>query len=220
MRPENLIRIADAAVTTLALATAGSLFAACIALFLAPFTCESLLWRGPLIEHGRSRWLGLVMGGVHHAARLFANLLRTVPYLVWALLFVLLVGLGPLPAALALGLHTGGVLARLFAGAIDALDPTPALALRAAGASRVGILLFAIIPQARAQLISLWCYRWEVNLREATVLGMVAAGGLGHELVMAFGQCKYQTVSATLIAIILLVLAGETVSGWLRRRLV
>lgn len=218
-RTEVLGRIADAALTTLALATAGSLLALLIALALLPFTCATVLVRqdpGDARRKGLRRWAALA---VHHGARLLANLLRTVPYLVWALVLLLLLGLGPLAAAVALGLHTGGVLARLFAGAVDALDQEPLRALRAAGASRMGIFLFGILPQVRGQLIALWCYRWEVNLREATVLGLVAAGGLGHELAMAFGQFKYQTVSATIIAIIILVLAGEAASSWLRRRL-
>lgn len=219
LRPEVLLRIGDAALTTVALATTGSVIAAVIALGLLPFACESLLVRGALVDVTRPRRYHLASWTMHYTARLLANSLRTVPYLVWALLLILLVGLGPKAAALALGLHTGGVLARLFAGAVDALDPTPLIALRNAGASRVGILLFGMLPQVWAQVLSLWFYRWEVNLREATVLGMVAAGGLGHELSLAFGQFAYQTVSATLLAIVLLVLAGETLSGWVRRRL-
>ena len=204
MRIDVWLRLGEATLSTLALATAGSIIAALISLALLPFASVSLM---------PSRIL-------RHVACLLANALRTIPYLVWALVLIMMLGLGPKPAAIALGLHTGGVLTRLFTGAVDSLNQAPLNALRHAGASRLGLLLFGVLPQVRAQLLSIWLYRWEINLREATVLGMVAAGGLGHELAMAFGQFKYQTVSAALCALVLLVLAGESLSAWLRRRTV
>jgi phosphonate transport system permease protein len=218
LKPEVLIRVGDAALTTLALATCGSLIAVIIAILLAPFACESLSVRQPLVVRKKgllSSWSWMML---HHSARLIANILRTTPYLVWALILMLVCGLGPAPAAIALGLHTGGVLTRLFAGVFDANEQTPVRALQQTGAGRLGTLLFAVLPQSRAQLVSLSLYRWEINLREATVLGLLAAGGLGHELAMAFGQFKYQTMVTVLIAIIILVCLGEFLSSKLRRR--
>ena len=218
LKPEVLKLVGEATLTTFALATCGSLIAVVIALILTPFACESLSVRKSPVDRAtrpaaRVGWMLL-----HHGARLIANILRTTPYLVWALILMLVCGLGPAPAAISLGLHTGGVLTRLFAGVFDADNQTPALALHQTGAGRWGILLFAVLPQVRAQLVALSLYRWEINLREATVLGLLAAGGLGHELAMAFGQFKYQTMVTVLVAIIALVCLGEFLSGWLRRR--
>jgi phosphonate transport system permease protein len=218
---EKLLARANAALwQTLAISVAGSALAAGAALLLAPLCCTALSIRGPLVDARRPRWIVLAAQLVHQGARLLANGLRTVPYLVLALLLVLMVGLGPFPGALAIALHTAGVLARLYAQAIDELDPAPLAALRDAGATPLQVYLFGVLPAARAQFVSLALYRWEVNVREAAILGFVGAGGLGFELARAIGEFNRPYLGTLLIAVMTLVLACEGVSWWLRRRLV
>lgn len=108
--------------------------------------------------------------GAYAVARASLNLLRTIPEILWALIFVFIVGLGPFPGVLALGFHTGGVLGKLFGEVLDDVDPRPLEALQATGASRVRILLYGILPQAAPQFVSYALYRWEVNIRAAAVL--------------------------------------------------
>jgi phosphonate transport system permease protein len=211
-------RAGKAALTTLALATAGSALAAVVALLLLPLAAASLTVH-PAVAAGAGwrRWVATRF--LHHGARVLANVLRTTPYLIWGLLLLLLLGPGPLPAALALALHTAGVLSWLWASAVDTIDPAPQRALAAAGAGRLARFFYAVLPQARATLAGLWLYRWEINLREATVLGMVASGGLGQELTESYAYFDHGRLAATLLMLLVLVLAGEALSATLRARL-
>ena len=152
-------------------------------------------------------------------ARGAMNLGRWLPELVWALLFVLAVGLGPFAGALALGVHTGGVLGRLYA---EVLEETPAGAVRAlrpAGAGRLGAALFAVLPQAAPQLLAYTLYRWEVNVRASAVLGVVGAGGLGRELYVALSLFQGRRAAALILCILALGTAVDLLSRWLRGRL-
>lgn len=215
---KNLARAGGALITTLALATAGSFLAGILALLLLPAVAATMTVR-PVAGTGRSLLGRGCWRFLHHGCRLLANLLRSMPYLVWALLLVLLFGFGPWPAALALALHTAGVLAWLWAGAVDGLEVGPQRALRDAGSGRMGRVLFALLPQARAQLAGYWLYRWEINLREATVLGLAGCGGLGQELAESYAYFDHGRLATTLLALVLLVLAGERLSAAVRRRL-
>ena len=111
--------------------------------------------------------------------RQFLNVIRSINELILALVFVSAVGLGPFPGVLALALHGMGMLAKFFAEAIEEIDDGPLQALRSAGASQLQIIAFGVVPQVITAWIAVVLYRFEVNLRSATVLGMVGAGGLG-----------------------------------------
>src|SRR5262249_10814057 len=116
---------------------------------------------------------------VYYGARLVLNLLRSIPELVWVLMCILAVGLGPFSGTLAIGLHSGGVLGKLYAETLEEVPARPVEALRASGARPLQILLWGIWPQARPTLISYTVLRWEMNLRVSTILGLVGGGGLG-----------------------------------------
>lgn len=152
-------------------------------------------------------------------ARAAMNLSRTLPELLWALVLVLAVGLGPFAGALALGVHTAGVLGRLYFEALEEVPAAPAAALHAAGASRLGVALHAVLPQVFPQLVAYTLYRWEVNIRASAVLGVVGAGGVGRDLKLALSWFDYGRVSTLVLAILAAVTAVDAASGGIRRRI-
>jgi phosphonate transport system permease protein len=139
--------------------------------------------------------------------------------LVWASLLLISAGLGPMPGTLALALHTTGVLGRLMAVALENAPPANALALRWAGASRWQVFLYATLPQAAPQLLSYSLYRWENNIRAATVLGVVGAGGLGQMLTVHLGLFQMRETGTVVLAMLLLVMVVDGCSYAARRQL-
>src|SRR6185503_2519467 len=128
--------------------------------------------RRPLLERA-------ARGACYRAARLVLGVLRSVPDLVWVMVCVIAVGFGPFAGTIALGLHTGGVLGKLYAETLEEVPEPPLEALRATGAGPLGCLLWGMLPQARSMLVSYTALRWETNLRASTVVGLVGGGGLG-----------------------------------------
>ena len=147
------------------------------------------------------------------------NALRSVPELVWATITALAVGLGPFAGALALALHTAGVLGRLYAEALDNAPPAPGQALRLAGARGSQAFLYATLPGAAPQLIAYTLYRWEMNIRMAAILGFVGAGGLGQLLYFELSLFQHAQASTVIIAMLLLSIAVDQASAWLRRKM-
>jgi phosphonate transport system permease protein len=216
----TLANAATGTLETLSMSIVGTLLGAVVGLVLMPFCCETLFARGPLVdEEERSAGRRAAAALVHHGVRLVANVLRTVPYFVWAMLFWFMVGQGTFPGALAIAVHTGGVIARNYAQALDQLDPRPLSALRSGGARRTHVFLFGMLPAARTALASFTLYRWEVNIRESTVLGLVGGGGLGFHLFYAIGIFDWRAAGTHLAAIMILVLAVDALSAFVRRRL-
>jgi phosphonate transport system permease protein len=200
-----LRRVLGAAGETLAMSALGTALAAAAALLLclpaarrpAPAAAP---WRLPV--------------------RLVLNALRAVPELVWAAMLLVIAGLGPMAGTLALALHTSGVLGRLFAEAVENAAPGPAFALRCQGVREGQVLLYATLPQIAPQLLSYVLYRWENNIRAATVLGVVGAGGLGQMLVFHLGLFQMGRTATVVLAMIVLVLGVDLLSYALRRALV
>lgn len=151
--------------------------------------------------------------------RQFLNIVRSINELILALVFVSAVGLGPFPGVLALALHGMGMLGKFFAESIEEIDDGPLQALRSAGASQLQIIAFGVVPQAITAWIAVVLYRFEVNLRSATVLGMVGAGGLGFELVSSLKLFRYQETATCIIVITVMVVAADMLSNWLRGRI-
>ena len=146
------------------------------------------------------------------ATRLLLNALRSTPELVWAALLLIAVGLGPFAGTLALGLHTSGVLGRLFAESIENAAPGPAFALRARGVGEGRVFFYATLPQILPQLMSYTLYRWENNIRAAAVLGVVGAGGLGQMLAFHMGLFQMGETSTVLLAMLVLVALVDALS--------
>ncbi len=153
---------------------------------------------------------------LRNAAMAVLNLLRSISELIWAVFFVAAVGLGPFPGALALGVNFGGILGRLYAEALENIDPGPVEALAATGASRLQIIAYAMLPQALPQFVTYNLYWFEVGVRSATVLGMVGAGGIGFELISSMKLFAYEDTAACVIVILILVLAADLMSSKLR----
>jgi phosphonate transport system substrate-binding protein len=194
----------------------GTALAAALGLALALAAASPL--RGA--RDGAGPWARVARAAVAGTARAVMNLLRTMPELLWALLLVLAVGLGPFAGALALGLHTAGVLGRLYVEALEEVAPEPARALTGLGAGRGAASLFAVWPQLAPQLVAYTLYRWEVNVRASAVLGVVGAGGLGTLLQLSLGLFQVHRTLTLVAAVVVLVAAVDLVSGALRARLV
>lgn len=153
------------------------------------------------------------------ATRLLLNALRSTPELVWAALLLIAVGLGPFAGTLALGLHTSGVLGRLFAESIENASPEPAFALRVRGVGEGRVFIYATLPQILPQLVSYTLYRWENNIRAAAVLGVVGAGGLGQMLAFHMGLFQMAETSTVLLAMLILVAMVDALSYLTRNAL-
>ncbi len=215
-----LVDAAVGGVETFAISFVGIVMAAAIALLLVFFASRNLVYSGLLYEmEETARWKRWARMLPYLCAKGILNFLRTVPEMVWALIFVFLVGLGPFPGVLALGIHTGGVLGKLFAEVLEEVDPQPIESLQSTGASRIQILFYAILPQVFPQFVSYILYRWEVNIRMAAVLGFVGAGGLGQRIHIAISLFLDNQLLTLLIALYVLVTAVDYLSAYLRRRL-
>ena len=144
---------------------------------------------------------------------------RTVPGIVFALIFVIAFGLGPMAGVLAIAIHSTGALGKLFSEIVENADMKPVEGVRSTGASWLSCMRFAVLPQVAAGYASYGLLRFEINVREASVMGFVGAGGIGQELVVAIRKFYYADVSAILVTIIATVFIIDIGTGWLRGRL-
>ncbi|MDP3400583.1 MAG: phosphonate ABC transporter, permease protein PhnE [Brevundimonas sp.] len=151
--------------------------------------------------------------------RRFMDLLRSIPDLVSATLFIVAVGLGPLAGVLAIGLNTAGVLAKLFSEAVESIDAGPIDGVKATGAGRLHEIAWGVIPQVAPLWTSFALYRFESNSRAATVLGLIGAGGIGQVLFESLQAFDYNTVSTIAIIIIVAVTLIDMLSQAMRKRL-
>ncbi|MEK7946789.1 phosphonate ABC transporter, permease protein PhnE [Pigmentiphaga sp. YJ18] len=196
-------RLAAPALETVQIAIWGTLLAILPAIPLSFLAARNLQGR---------RW-------VYLATRQVLNVVRSINELILALVFVSAVGLGPFPGVLALAVHGAGMLAKFFAEAIEEIDQGPIEALRATGARPLQVIVFGVLPQVVTAWIAVVLYRFEVNLRSATVLGMVGAGGLGFELVSSLKLFRYTETATCIIVIAAMVVAADAVSSQLRHRI-
>lgn len=157
---------------------------------------------------------------VELATRGLISLFRTVPDLIWALFFVVTVGLGPFAGTLALIVDTIGFCGRFFAEAIEEADRGPQEALAALGAGRGAIVVSAVMPAAAPAMIGTSLFSLEKATRSSVVLGLVGAGGIGMELEVAISFFNYPEAASIILAIFVLVLAVEQASQALRRRII
>jgi phosphonate transport system permease protein len=155
---------------------------------------------------------------VRAVARTLIATFRTVPDLVWALLFVIAVGLGSPAGVLAIAIDVMGFAGRFFAEAMEETDKGPREALSSIGATRMGMIFAAVIPAAAPSMIATSLYCLEKATRASVVLGLVGAGGIGVELKVAFDLFAYQTASTIILTILILVITVEQIGGLLRRR--
>ena len=153
------------------------------------------------------------------AVRALLVLLRSVPELIWALVFVRVVGLGPTAGVLAIGLTYGGMLGKVYGEILDSGEPEAARALLRNGSGRLQAFFYGLLPQNAAELTSYTVYRWECAIRSSAVLGFVGAGGLGQQMDTAMKMFNGAEVCTLLLVFVLLVALTDRTSAWLRRML-
>lgn len=208
--------LGTALLQTIAISLLGTLIGTVLAVMLAvPATSTLTFVRsdspGKRRVTGRAlRWL------LFCSARLVLNVLRSIPELVWVLICILAVGIGPFAGTIALGLHTAGVLGKLYAETMEEVPLRPIEALRSLGAGPVQVLLWAIWPQARPLLSSYTVLRWETNLRASTILGLVGGGGLGQAIYNNVQLGFYPRLTTLILLIYALVLASDWIGERLR----
>jgi phosphonate transport system permease protein len=188
---------------TLLISYVGTLIGAILAFCLNFFAAENT---------SPAPWLRFVV-------RRLLEFARTVPGIVFALIFVIAFGLGPMAGVLAIAIHSTGALGKLFSEIVENADMKPVEGIRSTGASWLSCMRFAVVPQVTAGYASYALLRFEINVREASVMGFVGAGGIGQELVVAIRKFYYSDVSAILLTIIVTVFVIDITTGWLRGRL-
>jgi len=156
---------------------------------------------------------------VFHFVRQVLNALRGINEIIFALIFVAAVGLGPFAGVLALSIHGAGMLGKFFAEAMEEIDAGPVEALRATGARPALVIVFGVLPQVIPSWIASTLYRFEVNLRAATILGMIGAGGIGFELVSSMKLFQYQDTATCVLVILAMVMTADYLSTRLRTRI-
>jgi len=169
---------------------------------------------------GASRGERVLKAVPYHLSRFVLNVFRSVPDILWALVFVVALGLGPFPGTLALAVHSAGVLGKLLSETLEAVPSRPVEALRATGASGLQAFLFGRLPQAMSSFTSLTLYQWECNIRSATILGFVGAGGIGQQILISMNLFDYPKVATLVGATIIVVLIVDRFSAAVRAKLV
>lgn len=157
---------------------------------------------------------------LHQPARRLMDACRAINEMVFAMLFIVAVGLGPFAGVLALTVHTTGTLAKLFSEAVEAIDPRPVEGIRATGAHKLVEIVFGVLPQVMPLWLSFTLYRFESNVRSASVVGMVGAGGIGVVLFEVIRGFQYAQTCAVLLILVVTVSLIDLASATLRRRFI
>ena len=203
---------------TLATAVAGTLLSITFAVPLGILSTATLWKRGVLVAGEADSFVFRVGAAGSQLARALLGFLRAVPDLVWALLFVAAVGLGPLAGTLALTVAYSGVLGRVYADVFEHVDPQPLEALQSTGATGMQIFLRGVWPQALPHLVAYTLYSFECCVRAAAVLGVVGAGGIGYEISVSMRMFEYGQVLTLLLVFIMLLTVTDAASRYLRTR--
>ena len=213
LSPATLRATMEGVLETFQMSFLGALLGAATALPLAAFAVAE----APTV--GASRGERLLRSIPYHLARFVLNVFRSVPDILWALVFVVALGLGPFPGTLALTVHSAGVLGKLYSETLEAVPARPVEALTATGASAFQAFFFGRLPQAMSSFTSLTLYQWECNIRSATILGFVGAGGIGQQILISMHLFDYPKLATLVGATIIVVLLVDRFSAAIRRRL-
>lgn len=194
--------VARSTVETLQIAFLGTVISAIVSLGLGLLAAANLT---PAWVHQPMKWL--------------LGMLRGIPLILLALLFVAAIGLGPLAGVLTIAVHATGMLGKFYAEAFENADPAPLEALESVGASWAQKIRFGALAQVAPDLVRDTLFRFELNLRESLVLGLVGAGGIGFYIQLYIRAFQYEKVATLTIVVLLMVVAIEQISTWCRRRL-
>jgi phosphonate transport system permease protein len=213
LEPEFLLMVARETWRTVAMATAG------IALALVFAIPLSLVTARVLSVGGLASRMGIGSAACRTSARWFLIVLRSVPELIWALIFVRVVGLGPTAGVLAIALTYTGMLGKVYGEILESSDPAVTHSLLRNGAGRLQAFFYGLLPQSAAELTSYTVYRWECAIRSSAVLGFVGAGGLGQQMDASMKMFNGSEVSTMLIVFMLLVWLADRASSRFREGL-
>lgn len=194
---------------------------------VVPAILESIqiAWFGTLVGAILSLPLGLLAAGnlfprASRALKPVLAMIRAVPEILLAIYFVPVVGLGAFAGTLAIGLHSIGTLAKLTADVVESMDERPLEAVVASGGDSLATLRFAVLPQVLPEIIALWLFRFEINIRASAVLGVVGAGGIGGVLLNTLRYREFAKAGAVVVLTVIVVLTIDALSGAIRERLV
>ncbi|HEX2915919.1 MAG TPA: phosphonate ABC transporter, permease protein PhnE [Chloroflexia bacterium] len=193
---------------TLEISIIGTLLGAVFAIPLSLLAARNLMGRNPITNLA------------YYIVRIILSIVRSIPTLFLAIIFVVSVGVGPFPAVLALTIFSAGLMTKLFSEAIEAIDWGQVEAISAAGGSPVHVVFFAVIPQVIPYFISHMLYCWEVNVHSAAVLGLVGAGGIGSYVQDAIETYKYANIGMALLVVIVITMSIDFTSAYIRSRIV
>jgi phosphonate transport system permease protein len=157
---------------------------------------------------------------VRNATRTLLNGIRSVPVILYALFFVVAVGLGPMAGTLAIIIYSTGILGKFYSEAVETIDPRVTEAIWATGATRLQVLRYGVLPQVLPHFVDYTLYRLEINFREATILGLVGAGGIGFYITLYMRSFTYDRVATITLVILVVVMAIDLISSYLRSKLV
>lgn len=217
MEKDNLITYFWAMIETVEMAFIALILSVIIAVPLSYITSRNIL---EILIPGKTIYHIGLRRIIYAVGTLIANIFRSVNELVWALIFVSAVGLGPMAGIIALAIHTTGVLSKLLSEGNEAIDPGPVEALTNSGASFVKILAYAVMPQTMPHFISMTLYRFESDVRSASILGFVGAGGIGFYLFDNLRSFENGHVCTILIFIIITVWLFDKLSAVIRTRFI
>lgn len=211
---------ASAALETIYISVLGMALAIAIGFPLALFAANTLTYAGVLNEmsnkHSRYRWSGYLSYGL---SRLLLGVFRAIPELVWALVFIVAVGLGPYAGVLAIGVSYGGTLGKVYSEILESIDPQPLEALQSMGVNKLRIVLFGALPEALPDFIAYTLYRWECAVRAAAILGFVGAGGIGQQVDISIRMFNFNQLITLILTILLMVTAIDQLSIYIRKRI-
>lgn len=196
--------IVDAMLETIRMALIGTTVGAILAVPVALLSASNI---------ARSAW-------IYQPVRVLLNLIRTIPDLLLAAIFVAVFGLGPLPGIFALSVFSLGLVAKLTYEALETIDRGPLEAMTAVGAGTIQRIVFGVIPQIQAHFTSYVLYTFEINVRAAAILGLVGAGGIGHYYEVTLGFLEYDKTCVIILFTLAVVLVIDYVSMKLRERLI
>jgi phosphonate transport system permease protein len=193
---------------TVALAFMATVLGMIFALPISFLAARNLMWATPVTR------------GVYYVVRTLLNVVRSIETLMWAIVFAVWVGLGPFGGMLALMLHTIAALGKLYSEAIESIDPGPIEALRSTGATMPQVIVYAVLPQIVPTFLSFTLYRWDINVRMSTVIGLICDAGLGFLVIQWVRLNNLRAMATAIIAIVLVVAILDYVSAWLRKRII
>lgn len=207
--PSEALRLSwDKIIETVFLALMGTTFAVVLSIPL------SFLASRNLMSHT------IAGNAVYYVTRTVLNILRSIEVVIWAVIFAATVGLGPFAGMLALVVHSIASLGKLYSEAIESIDPGPMEALTATGANRLQVIMYAVVPQFIPQFLSFTMYRWDINVRMSTVIGIVGGGGIGFILVQYINLLRWPQAGTAIWIIAIVVILMDWISSLVRKAVI